>query len=340
MSDQEKSNELYNLCEQLCYDKASFDDIRRWLDSNKNNEDLLIKAANFIDEDKETPLHHLVRNQPPSDLVERLLKLAPDTVKVPNTIGWLPLHYALNFGASHDIIKMLFQAYPEAAKVQDNMGCLPLHYACWNPMDCREDFLDRLNLLVTAYPEGINVQDIDGKFPSCFLNDAVSESDHTEHLYLLHMAIKGGLSTHLIKLLVQAFPESCTTKDNDGMVPLHYACTGSSSNFLENAIVLLDAHKDSLQIEDNRGRTPLKLLSNRAKMPDEKGKLPLHRLVASSHTLTEQFLLFLVNAYPDSIRTADKYGMLPFHHACLNQELAVEVLMILLSLYPEAVKCF
>ena len=139
---------------------------------------------------------------------------------------------------------------------------------------------------------------------------------------------------------VQAFPESFTTKDNCGMVPLHYACTGSSSNFLENAIVLQDAHKDSLQIEDNRGRTPLKLLSNTAKMPDEKGKLPLHHAVAWSGALREQSLLILVNAYPDSIRTADKYGMLPFHHACLNQALSVEVLMILLSWYPEAVRCF
>ncbi len=124
------------------------------------------------------------------------------------------------------------------------------------------------------------------------------------------------------------------------MVPLHYACTGSSSNFLEHVMVLLDAHNDSLHIKDNHGRTPLKLLSNTASIPDEKGMLPLHHLAASSHTLTEQSLLFLVNAYPDSIRTADKYSMLPFHHACFNQALSSEVLMILLSLYPEAVKCF
>jgi hypothetical protein len=124
------------------------------------------------------------------------------------------------------------------------------------------------------------------------------------------------------------------------MVPLHYACIGSSSKFLEHVIVLLDAHKDSLHIKDNNGRTPLKLLSNTAKMPDEKGMLPLHHLVASSNPLTEQFLLNLVNAYPGSIGTADKYDMLPFHHACLNQALSVEVLMILLSWYPEAVRCF
>jgi hypothetical protein len=76
------------------------------------------------------------------------------------------------------------------------------------------------------------------------------------------------LSTHLIKLLVQAFPESCTTKDNDGMVPVHYACAGSASNFLGHAIILLDITKDSLQIKYSHGRTPLKLLSNTASIPD------------------------------------------------------------------------
>jgi ankyrin repeat protein len=375
MSVEDTSKELLNLCDQLLFGRTSFDDIRRWLDFNNDNQDLLSKAANYKNELNKTPLSALVRKKPPFNLVERLLQLAPDTVKVPNTIGWLPLHTALNCEASHDTIKMLLQAYPKAAEVQgcngwlplhialcenasidvikmllkaypqgaevaDKYGCLPLHYACQYPTDYHEDFLARLSLLISAYPEGINVQDIDGKFPSSYLNDVVSNSNHTEPLNLLHNAVKSGLSMHLIKLLVQAFPESCTTIDNDGMVPLHYACTGSSSFFLENVIVLLDAHKDSLHIKDNHGRTPLKLLSNTSSIPDKKGMRPLHYAVARSQTLTEQSLLVLVNAYPGSIGTADMYGMLPFHHACLNQALAVEVLMILLSFYPEAVKCF
>ena len=117
-------------------------------------------------------------------------------------------------------------------------------------------------------------------------------------------------------------------------------CKQSASNFLGHVIVLLDANKDSLQIKDNHGRTPLKHLSNTASIPDGKGMLPLHHLAARSDALTEQSLLFLVNSYFESIRTADKYDMLPFHHACLNQALSLEVLMILLNLYPEAVRYF
>ena len=37
------------------------------------------------------------------------------------------------------------------------------------------------------------------------------------------------------------------------------------------------------------------------------------------------------------IRIPDKYGMLPFHHACLNHAVSLEVLMLFVSLFPEAV---
>jgi hypothetical protein len=49
MSDKAKSKELFDLCFKLFYDKASFDDIQEWLDNNKDNQDLLIQAANYRD---------------------------------------------------------------------------------------------------------------------------------------------------------------------------------------------------------------------------------------------------------------------------------------------------
>ncbi len=96
MSDKAKSNELYDLCEQLLYDKASFDDIQEWFDNNKDNDSLLIQAANYRDKKYNlTLLHNLVMRKPPADLVMTLLKLAPDTIKVQDIHGRLPLHTAL-----------------------------------------------------------------------------------------------------------------------------------------------------------------------------------------------------------------------------------------------------
>jgi hypothetical protein len=56
------------------------------------------------------------------------------------------------------------------------------------------------------------------------------------------------------------------------------------------------------------------------------------------YSITEK--LILSNAYPESIQTPDKYVIPPFLYACLNQALSLEVLMLFVSLYPEALKCF
>jgi hypothetical protein len=110
MSDEEKYHELYNLCEHLFCTKASFGDVQEWLDKNKDNQDLLIQAANYKNEDSYTPLHYLVMKKPPSELVKRILRLAPDSVEVKdNTYG------ALWSYASDDVIDMLMDAYPKAA---------------------------------------------------------------------------------------------------------------------------------------------------------------------------------------------------------------------------------
>ncbi len=75
----------------------------------------------------------------PSELVERFLKLAPDTAEVGGGLWhsrcvspdeskdmssdkWLPLHAALLNNASSDIIQLLLEAYPEAAEVQHSYG--------------------------------------------------------------------------------------------------------------------------------------------------------------------------------------------------------------------------
>jgi hypothetical protein len=131
MSDEEKSHELINLCEQLFYDEASFDDIQQWLENNKDNQDLLIQAANYQDEKYNyTPLHYLVMKKPPSDLVKGILRLAPDTVEVKDkTYERLPLHWALWSYASDDVINFLLDAYPQAAGIEDSTGDLPLSIA-------------------------------------------------------------------------------------------------------------------------------------------------------------------------------------------------------------------
>jgi ankyrin repeat protein len=183
------------------------------------------------------------------DRVQELLQLYPESVKE-DWFGFLPLHAALRYKASNDVITMIFKEYPKAAEVQDDNGYYPLHYACIYELNFRESFLGMVSLLVSAYPEGMDALDRYGKLPSAYLA-AQGERDmySTEHLCLLHKAIKAGFSIHLVKLLLRAFPLSCTAKDNNGIVPLHHACTSSAENHLEIAVTLLDADKDSLELK-------------------------------------------------------------------------------------------
>jgi ankyrin repeat protein len=149
-----KSKELYKLCHSLDRFNPSFDDIKLWLDKNKDNVVLLKQAANYIDETNYTPLHYLVRKKPPSDLVKRLLQLAPDTIKVQDVYyGDLPLHTAVRCSAASDVINALLQAYPQAAEVQNKGGWLPLHYALWYNASP-----DVINMLFDKYPQALKVR--------------------------------------------------------------------------------------------------------------------------------------------------------------------------------------
>jgi ankyrin repeat protein len=298
------------------------------------------KAAEVRDSWGSLPLHCALLRLASVDVINVLLKAYPEAAEVPMIGGWLPLHYALLQEASKDVINMLYKAYPKAVQVQNEYGNFPLHYACTSQFYLRDSSLEVLNLLIAAYPEGIDAKDREDKLPSDYLKDAISDENGTEHLYLLHAAVIGGFSTSLVKLLLQAFPESCMQKDNDGKVPLHHACASRATNFFEVVMALLHADEGSKNIVDNQGRTPMQVLKCTASHQDENKMLLLHHLAASSDCLTEESVLFLVNANPDSIRTPDKYDMLPFHHACLNRALSLDVLMLFVSLYPEGVKIF
>jgi ankyrin repeat protein len=295
------------------------------------------KAVEIQDMKGYLPLHTALRWRVSSDHINMIFNEYPEAVQVQDNYGWLPLHHALQYNSSSDVVKMLFQAHPQAAEVQNNDFRNPLHYACFSKASLRESFLEVLNLLISVYPEGMDAEDRDGMLPSYYLQIERANSNCNTYLYLLHEAVKAGFSKYLVKLLLQAFPESCTTKDNDGMVPLHHACTSSAVNHLEIVVTLLGAVKDFLDITDNHGRTPMQLLKLMASHQDGHNMFPLHHLAASSDCLTERSLLLLFNAYPESIRSPDKYRMLPFHHACLNQAVSLDILMHILNLFPTAV---
>jgi hypothetical protein len=71
------SDGLMNLGFELLNDESSFDDVKLWLNSSKDNQGLLINAA----------LYYFVAAKTPSNLVKRPLQLAADMIKTHTTYG-------------------------------------------------------------------------------------------------------------------------------------------------------------------------------------------------------------------------------------------------------------
>ncbi len=162
------------------------------------------KAAELKDEDTNLPLHIAIQTAASNDVIKMLLEAYPKVAMVQDHWGCLPLCHAVHLGAPSDVIDLLFKAYPHAANVQDIDGCLPLHVAC-EFFDISLD-LEVLNIIVSTHPEGIAAKDENDKLPSDLLVNC------TEPFFLLHEAVIYSYSIHLVKLLLQAFPEGCMKK--------------------------------------------------------------------------------------------------------------------------------
>ncbi len=305
------------------------------------------KEAVYQGKYKNTPLHVVLSENLQADVVNLLIECAPETLGMKNQSGSLPLHCACNSGVSLDIIRTMVKVYPEGVKIEDNYGWLPIHFACWNASG-----LDVLNFLLEVHPGSMNRKDRFNRSPSdifkrwiCFESDD-GEGDETSTnnstrraTLLLHDAAIAGFSIHLVKFLIEAFPGGCTVQDENGMIPLHHACSNVALRSMDVVAALLNAYAEGSTVRDNQGRTPLKLMKPFVSYIDKNGMLLIHHQAAtgSSDSFTVDSLQFLVCAYPASIMIADRNGMLPWHHACLNRNSSIDLLMLFLKLYPESI---
>lgn len=77
-----------------------------------------------------TLLHSACAQNSPLDVVQMLVKLWPDAVKVKTNYGDLPLHIACESNKSMEVIQFLVETWPDAVKEKTACDNLPLHVAC------------------------------------------------------------------------------------------------------------------------------------------------------------------------------------------------------------------
>jgi ankyrin repeat protein len=325
MSDEEKHKELCSLCYKLVIYEASFDDIQLWLDTYADNQDLLIRAVNFKDENNYTPLHYLLFAKPPSNLVDKLLQIAPNTIQVQNNSGLLPIHYATMFAASNDVIHMLFQAYPKAIRVRGRHGEIPLHTALRKNASSAVIYM-----LFNAYPQAAEVQDDGGALP-------------------LHVALRCKASYDVIKKLFEAYPKSVEVQENtNGFLPLHVALEHHASIDVIN--MLFKAYPQGAQVQNNSGNLPLhsalrskasehvvqilyQAYPQAAAVQQKDGWLPLH--FALQYKASNDVINMLFKEYPKAAEEKNNIGYLPLHYA-LKCNASNDVISMLFNAHPQA----
>ena len=297
------------------------------------------------------------------EIVQALVNSYPESLKVADDHGCLPLHHACTSQASLEVVKFLVKSCPESIKVTDKRGflpctragnisgCLPIHYACWLVgHGSLEGSHSVVKFLVESYPESVKVKDSSGCLPLhralrsraslkivSFLIDCCPEGVGESHLIPLYEGHPNPnerpTRAPLYYLVAEQYAEK---QDRKGMILLHRACmrNGFSADLIR---VLAEAYPQGWTVQDNSSRTPKQYLIESASRKDENGMLLLHRQAAHCKGLSVESLNILFEAYSEAIRIQDNFGLLPLHHACLNEVSSLDALMSLVTLYPESI---
>lgn len=289
--------ELHYLCDNGRARAEGVDRIRQWLITNKDDNDSMKAAMTYQGIVGYTAFHRLLITFRKYDIT--------------------------------DIVKTFLKCAPEVVNMVSVGGSLPIHCANGNSLEV-------MQALISASPDSIKaVDDTLGEIP---LHKAVSFLSNLDVLNLLiesypkgiyHMSMNGETPLDILRRC-----KCAKIWDDQRMLPLHHAC---KKGYLYLIYFLIEAYPVSPTIQDNDGNTPLQYLTKTASCRDEKGMLLLHRQVGHSKDLDNKILNNAVDAYPEAIRVQDKSGLLPFHHACLNQDCPLDILISLITYYPECI---
>ena len=208
----------------------------------------------------------------------------------------LPIHIALfNPNITLRVVQLLLNDWPESISQQNRHGDLPIHSLCANEELDEAVLVQILALLVKKHPESVHREDSDGELP-------------------IHKAAGLGTSPKVLKILVDAYPESIRIPHGEyRILPIHSVCESENCR-LDSVKYLLDIYPESINIEDSEGW------------------LPIHSAAYSCDPVIIEHLML---KDPDCASKVSNRGEYPLHVACRSANLAV--MKLLFDAYPEAI---
>jgi ankyrin repeat protein len=272
-------------------------------------------------------------------VIDAFIKQAPEAVKETGEGGMMPLHWAA-LSRNDEAIATLIRAYSDGASKEDEKGYLPLHLAL-----CRNRKKNANGKVIV--PDGSGT--CSGQTIAVLLRaytpaaemKCVWEADE-DGLLPLHYACKTNAKIGVVKALLNVFPQA-VTETGGGMMPLHWAALRRNNEVIAT---LITAYPDGASkkckmddIYDREGYLPLHLALCRNRKKNTNGKVIVPD---GSGTCSGQTIAVLLRAYPPAaemkcVWEADEDGLLPLHYACKTNA-KIEVVKALLKANVKAVK--
>ena len=238
----------------------------------------------------------------------------------------------LRFGTLAEV-ETYVQAHPESLREKDaETGRTVLHDAVTNyKRDNVEEPqsvpLYKIQCLVEAYPYGIYEKDNKGWTPLHVLS--------TIHIW--RRGVGRTAAPHVFDYILKIGPSALEVKDSDGHCPLYLAIIFRC--FRKAHCMLEQADGERIESWSHSAEPPLLHLAvqNRApeyfvrafirkiptsiRTPDREGLLPMHHAVSCRYGMfvsDADVVTTLIQQYPKALHTQDQNGNLPIHIAALN----------------------
>jgi ankyrin repeat protein len=215
-----------------------------WLWAHETVEERSV-GARFKGESDLAPLHLICKltANPPTDILNEIVKAAPEATEWEDAHGWIPLHHACIHGASTEVLKLLTKMYPESRTALDAHHRTPLHlYATrgisdhYNPVTLATNFA-----ILCASTTTNNDEESTESIPEV----SPAEVRDTAGMLPMHYACAYGTTKSVLRVLEGAFPESLEARDDHGRTPLHFVMVNAQRGASPGVLGYLLGHRDN-----------------------------------------------------------------------------------------------
>ena len=277
---------------------AAWEKIRIWFRAHTSRQVRRTAILNVRGEFNVTAIHVVCRHgNPPLDILDLLLKAAgPEACEHADTLEWLPLHYACGALAPAEVLERLVKCYPLATSKQDKRGRTPLHFslgsAARQKEECEDSLYDK-NQWHSIYDPGshffiqhesngsLSYHGLDARSMSVLTqNGAASRKDENGMLPLHYACAYLAITEDALRILIESFPSSLVALDGQGRSPLHFTM-GNSDKIAAPMVTKVLLSMSSVYLQSASENAP-SLQVQLVNMADREGQLPIHLLAISA----------------------------------------------------------